>query len=338
MLTRRDYLALTAKVGAALALPQTLFAQAGSVITRPIPKTGEQLPIVGLGSSATFSEVAGAADTEATMVRVHRDARATAARCSIRRPVTARRRRWPRKPSTSSASRDSCSGRRSSTSRAAARAPIRRAREEQVETSFRRIGRDKIDLIQVHNVADHGDAVPDPRGIQAGRPRALHRHDVDVQAAVRDDRAIHARRVARTSSASIMPSTISTPRSAIFPLAQERGIGGARVFAVRPHAPVGSRRGARGAGVGRRVRRDDLGAVLLEVRRVASGRDGRDACDQQASPHGRQPDGRARPFAGSGRAAAHDRLHRCAALVGSDAPFRGVVQTEREHHAGRHEQ
>ena len=42
-----------------------MFAQAGSVITRAIPKTGEQLPIVGLGSSATFSEVAGAADTEA---------------------------------------------------------------------------------------------------------------------------------------------------------------------------------------------------------------------------------------------------------------------------------
>ena len=30
-----------------------------------IPKTGEQLPIVGLGSSATFSQVAGAADSEA---------------------------------------------------------------------------------------------------------------------------------------------------------------------------------------------------------------------------------------------------------------------------------
>ncbi len=65
MLTRRKYLALTAQAGAALALPQALFAQAGSVITRAIPKTGEKLPIVGLGSSATFSQVAGAADSAA---------------------------------------------------------------------------------------------------------------------------------------------------------------------------------------------------------------------------------------------------------------------------------
>ena len=44
----------------------TLFAQSRrQSSTRAIPKTGEQLPIVGLGSSATFSQVAGAADTEA---------------------------------------------------------------------------------------------------------------------------------------------------------------------------------------------------------------------------------------------------------------------------------
>ena len=65
MLTRREYLALTAQVGAAFALPRELFAQSGEVLTRAIPKTGEKLPIIGLGSSATFSQVAGAADIEA---------------------------------------------------------------------------------------------------------------------------------------------------------------------------------------------------------------------------------------------------------------------------------
>ena len=68
MLTRREYLALTAQAGAALAFPQALFAQAGAggeMIRGPIPKTGERVPIVGLGSSATFSQVAGAADIEA---------------------------------------------------------------------------------------------------------------------------------------------------------------------------------------------------------------------------------------------------------------------------------
>jgi len=78
MLTRREYLALTAQAGAALALgaasgcastasttPQAPRGQAAGVITRPVPKSGERLPIVGLGSSATFSQVAGADDIEA---------------------------------------------------------------------------------------------------------------------------------------------------------------------------------------------------------------------------------------------------------------------------------
>ena len=126
MLTRRDYLALTAKVGAALALPQTLFAQAGSVITRAIPKTGEQLPIIGLGSSATFSEVAGAADSEAirsvftAMLENGGTVFDTAPGYGASEEVAAQ------------AVRDlvlatSFSGRRSSTSPAAVRAPIRRA-------------------------------------------------------------------------------------------------------------------------------------------------------------------------------------------------------------------
>src|SRR6188508_934813 len=75
MLTRREYLALTARAGAALAIgaaagcastpPQAPRSPAAGVMTRPVPKTGERLPIVGLGSSATFSQVARADDIEA---------------------------------------------------------------------------------------------------------------------------------------------------------------------------------------------------------------------------------------------------------------------------------
>jgi hypothetical protein len=65
MLTRRDVLQ-TAVAGAVLALDARFgWAQGNSVITKAIPATGERLPIVGLGSSATFSQVAGAADLEA---------------------------------------------------------------------------------------------------------------------------------------------------------------------------------------------------------------------------------------------------------------------------------
>ena len=59
MLTRRDYLKYTALAGGVLALrPGLLRAfESGDLITRAIPKSGERLPLVGLGSSATFSSV-----------------------------------------------------------------------------------------------------------------------------------------------------------------------------------------------------------------------------------------------------------------------------------------
>lgn len=65
MLTRREWLALTAGTGAAVALGgPRLFAQQ-KLLTRPIPSTGQQIPAVGLGSSATFSQVARADDVAA---------------------------------------------------------------------------------------------------------------------------------------------------------------------------------------------------------------------------------------------------------------------------------
>ena len=67
MLTRREYLSMSAAACAALTLKTSLLRaqSAGPVITKPIPKTNEQLPIVGLGSSATFSAVAQREDFDA---------------------------------------------------------------------------------------------------------------------------------------------------------------------------------------------------------------------------------------------------------------------------------
>lgn len=67
MLTRRDCLSLTAKSAAALALaPQLLRAQgSGDLLKGTIPATGEELPMIGLGSSATFQEEADERDIEA---------------------------------------------------------------------------------------------------------------------------------------------------------------------------------------------------------------------------------------------------------------------------------
>lgn len=64
MISRRDLLKLGATAGAALALkPNILEALARQeMIMRAIPSSGEELPIVGLGSSATFRQVAQSED------------------------------------------------------------------------------------------------------------------------------------------------------------------------------------------------------------------------------------------------------------------------------------
>jgi diketogulonate reductase-like aldo/keto reductase len=51
--SRRQFLAHSAAVAAATSIPTTLFAQE-TMLTRPIPSSGEALPVVGLGSSNIF--------------------------------------------------------------------------------------------------------------------------------------------------------------------------------------------------------------------------------------------------------------------------------------------
>ena len=64
MTTRREWLRITLGAGAALSLdPRWLAAlEQGQLITRSIPGSGERIPAVGLGSSATFSRVARSED------------------------------------------------------------------------------------------------------------------------------------------------------------------------------------------------------------------------------------------------------------------------------------
>jgi hypothetical protein len=76
MISRRDYLKLCLATGVTLSLksaPSWAAGQAGApsadrkleLITRAIPASGERLPAVGLGSSATFAEVARSEDVAA---------------------------------------------------------------------------------------------------------------------------------------------------------------------------------------------------------------------------------------------------------------------------------
>ena len=158
MTTRRTWLAQMAGAAGALALaPRWAHA---SLITRAIPSTGERLPIVGLGSSATFSRVARSEDVSALrsvlakLVEMGGTVFDTAPAYAASEEVAGRIAQelgiaqklfWATKLNVAGWGGGSADP-------AAAR--------EQLETSFRRIGRKAIDLVQVHNLGDLRTQLP----------------------------------------------------------------------------------------------------------------------------------------------------------------------------------
>lgn len=161
MISRREWLGLTLGAGAALALnPRLLHAAprtgAGALklIMRKVPSTGEELPLVGLGSSATFSRVARSEDVTAlrevlsTMLELGGTVFDTAPGYGASEEVAGQlahelgltdRIFWATKVNVAGRG-----GR--SADPAAARA--------QIEQSFQRLHTPVIDLIQVHNLGD----------------------------------------------------------------------------------------------------------------------------------------------------------------------------------------
>lgn len=174
MVSRRDWIGMTLGAGAALSLdPRLLQAlQHGHLLQRVIPSTGEKLPVVGLGSSATFSQVARSEDKSAlkevlkTMVdhgaTVFDTAPSYGASEQVAGDIAAElgitdKIFWATKVNVA---------RGGAADPAAARA--------QIEASFQKIRKPKIDLIQVHNLGD----IPTQLGIlkelkQQGRVRYI---------------------------------------------------------------------------------------------------------------------------------------------------------------------
>ena len=238
MITRREYLKLSALAGVALAInPKLLLADDSprELITRLIPGTSERLPVVGLGSSASFSRVAGEGDTDRIRAvlqalvdnggRVFDTAPSYGAAEEVAGKVAreaglTERIFWATKLNV--------------VPRGGERADLEAARA-QLEQSFARVGKDPIDLVQVHNMADP----PTQLGLlneykQAGRIRyvgittTFAPQYADLEALMRNepldfigvDYAIDNR----------------TMEERIFPLAAERGIG------VLVYAPFGRTR------------------------------------------------------------------------------------------------
>ena len=241
MISRREWIRLSLGAGAAIACGrrqvdgQVLAAlQPQSLIMRAIPSTGERVPIVGLGSSATFSQVARSEDVSAlkdvirTLVEQGGRVFDTAPGYGASEEVAGRVAKelgltdeifWATKVNVARGG--------GSADPAAARA--------QIETSFERIGKRPIDLIQVHNLGD----VPTQLGIlkelkKEGRIRYIgvtctnERQYAELEAVMRNepldfigvDYAIDNREVEQT----------------ILPLARQRKIG------VLIYAPFGRTR------------------------------------------------------------------------------------------------
>lgn len=153
-ITRREWMNLTlAGAAAAFLGPRTLNGQS-RLITRAIPSSGEPLPVIGLGSSATFSQVARKEDVTALgeVLKALVDGGATvfdtapsygaseevAGRLAADLGIT-QKIFW--------ATKVNVAGRGSGSADP-------EAARKQIETSFSRLKKTPLDLIQVHNMGD----------------------------------------------------------------------------------------------------------------------------------------------------------------------------------------
>lgn len=176
MISRRDWLAVSAGAGAALSLTPALLRaiEQGQLIRRAIPSTGELLPVIGLGSSATFSQVARSEEVSAleAVFTAMTDRGASVfdtapgygaseqvAGGIVNRLGIADKVFW--------ATKVNVAGRGGASADPAAALA-------QIDRSFQILGRPKIDLIQVHNLADVPTQLAVLRDVKAqGRIRYL---------------------------------------------------------------------------------------------------------------------------------------------------------------------
>jgi aryl-alcohol dehydrogenase-like predicted oxidoreductase len=142
---RRAFLALAAAAGAAAALPGP--ARGGAMRTRRIPRTGEELPVIGLGTWQTF-DVGSSDEERAPRLEVLRRFLAAGGRVVDSSPMYGRAEEVTGdlvatlggKPRPFLATKVWTQG--------------KAAGEAQIAESFRRLRAEVVDLLQVHNLLD----------------------------------------------------------------------------------------------------------------------------------------------------------------------------------------
>ena len=226
MVTRREWLGITAGAAGALVLhPRLLQAlQDGQLIQRAIPSSGEMLPGVGLGSSATFSRVARSEDVAAlkevisTMVEGGATVFDTAPSYGASEQVAGNIAHelgvtdkifWATKVNVAG--------------RGGGEADPAAARE-QLHSSFQKLQKNPMDLIQVHNLGD----IPTQLGILKEMKQEGHVRYIGVTS-TSDSRYEDLAQVMRDEPLDFIGIDYAVDnRNAeemILPLAADRGIG-----------------------------------------------------------------------------------------------------------------
>lgn len=156
MSTRRTYLKAAWAAGAATALaPAGLLAAPAELplITRPIPRTGERLPAVGLGTSASFSRAAEGADTGALRT-VLEALVADGGTLLDTAPGYGRSEQVAGEVARAAGLTDTIFwATKLNVAAGGGKADVRTARA-QLDTSIARLGKRPLDLVQVHNMGD----------------------------------------------------------------------------------------------------------------------------------------------------------------------------------------
>lgn len=166
-LTRRELLAGTVAATLAALAPTRLLAQAPPLIRKPIPSSGELIPVVGVGTARRYEAVSSEAELQPLRetLKAFKSVGATVIDTSpsygtaeevVGRILAEQNSR----PGLFLATKVSISG--------------REAGVAQIEASFKRLRTERIDLIAVHNLRDTEAHLATLRGLkQAGRIRYI---------------------------------------------------------------------------------------------------------------------------------------------------------------------
>ena len=303
--SRRNVIKAGLGLGASLLLrSEYVAAQSQPLIQKKIPSSGEAIPIIGIGTARRYEEVKN--DSEKAPLReTIRQFQALGGKVIDSSPSYGTAEAVVGELVDGLKVRDSLF----LATKVSLRNVGRAEGIKQIDESFKKLRTNRIDLLAVHNLRDTDVQLKTLREMKAaGRIRY-----VGITTSFDNQYGEFEQVMKKETLDFIQVDYALDNRDAgerIIPLAPDRGMG------VMINLPFGRGRlvqrgaGQEAAGVGRRVRLRDLGAILFEIYRLASRHHLRRARHGAGRVCRRQSRRGARPAAGCGHAQAHGTVHR----------------------------